>query len=95
MNRKRLRVTGDSPFNVRDERGSKQSCLVRVAELVGFGGIVAATAIAALAGCADGALPSAPPPPARAPRPPADKLDAMFTAWRQDIDSVPFRWEVA
>jgi hypothetical protein len=50
MSRKRLRVTGDSPFNVRNERGSKQSCFVRIAELVGFGGIVAATTVAALAG---------------------------------------------
>jgi hypothetical protein len=41
---------GDSPYNLRNERGSKQSCLVRVAELVGFGGIVAVTVSAALAG---------------------------------------------
>lgn len=41
---------GDSPYNLRNERGSKQSCLVRAAELVGFGGIVAATTLAALVG---------------------------------------------
>lgn len=50
MSSKRIRTTGDSPFNVRNERGSKQSCFVRAAELVGFGGIVAATTVAALAG---------------------------------------------
>lgn len=48
MNAKRIRTTGDSPFNVRNERGSKQSCMVRAAELLGVGGIVAATAVAAL-----------------------------------------------
>ncbi|MGH2868241.1 MAG: hypothetical protein ACRDNK_11835 [Solirubrobacteraceae bacterium] len=97
----RRRITGDSPRNVRDGRGSKGSCLVRAAELVGFGGIVAATALAALAGCADGVLPSRAPEPARAPRPPADEVDAalaqgdtlarMLHTWRADIDSVPFR----
>lgn len=46
----RIRVTGDAPANRRDERGSRQSCLVRAAELVGFGGIVAATVLAALVG---------------------------------------------
>lgn len=50
MSKKRLRTTGDSPFNVRNERGSKQSCLTRIAELVGFGGIVAATVVAAAVG---------------------------------------------
>lgn len=47
---KRIRTTGDSPFNVRNERGSRQSCVVRVAELVGFGGIVAVTVVAAVFG---------------------------------------------
>ena len=41
---------GDSPNNQRNERGSRQSCLVRAAELLGFGGIVAATVVAALVG---------------------------------------------
>ncbi|MBB2505998.1 hypothetical protein [Amycolatopsis echigonensis] len=48
----RIRVTGDSPHNRRDERGSKLSCLQRIGELVGFAGIVAVTAVAALAGLA-------------------------------------------
>ncbi|MGW4484290.1 hypothetical protein ACWEOE_10680 [Amycolatopsis sp. NPDC004368] len=67
----------------------------RLGQRLGFLGLVVVTALSALAGCAEGALPSGPPEPARAPRPPADKLDAMFAAWRADIDSVPFRWEVA
>lgn len=39
-----------SPYNLRNERGSKQSCLVRAAELLGFGGIVAATVFASVVG---------------------------------------------
>lgn len=46
----RIRITGDSPHNQRDERGSRRSCLARLAELVGFSGIVAATVLAALLG---------------------------------------------
>jgi hypothetical protein len=96
----RIRITGDSPENDRDDRGSKRSCFTRAAELAGFGGIVAATALAALAGCADGVLPSRAPEPAPAPRPPADEVDAalargdtlarMLHTWRADIESVPF-----
>lgn len=41
---------GDSPYNLRNERSSKQSCLVRAAELLGFGGIAMATVGAALIG---------------------------------------------
>lgn len=60
--------------------------------------MVAALASVALlaAGCNERAVPSGPPEPARAPRPPADPLAAMLAAWRSDVDSVPFpRWEVA
>jgi hypothetical protein len=60
----------------------------------------AVTALAAVAllgaGCNDSVVPSGPSQPARAPRPPADRIDAMFTAWLQDIDSVPYpEWKVA
>jgi hypothetical protein len=48
------------------------------------------------AGCNDSVRPSGRPEQARAPRPPADKLDAMFTAWLQELDSVPYpEWKVA
>lgn len=39
-----------SPYNLRNERGSRQSCLVRAAELLGFGGVVAATVFASVVG---------------------------------------------
>ncbi|MFF4600600.1 hypothetical protein [Amycolatopsis sp. NPDC001319] len=81
------------PKPAKDGRKSK---LQRLGERIGFLGLFVVTALSALAGCADGVLPSGPPEPARAPQTPADKLDAMFTAWLKDIDSVPFpRWEVA
>lgn len=60
-----------------------------------------ALALPMLAGCNDGVLPSGPPAPARAPRPPADELDAalagddalgaMLRAWCSDIGSEPLR----
>ncbi|WP_033288288.1 hypothetical protein [Amycolatopsis jejuensis] len=53
----------------------------------------------AVTGCNNGPLPDGPPPPARAPRPPADAVDqaltadddlgAMLRAWRADVDSEP------
>lgn len=62
---------------------------------------VLALALPVVAGCNDGVLPSGPPAPARAPRPPADELDAalagndalgaLLRAWRSDIGNEPLR----
>ncbi|WP_326565115.1 hypothetical protein VSH64_25055 [Amycolatopsis rhabdoformis] len=75
---------------------ARKSKLQGLGARIGFVGIALVTAVTALAGCADGVLPSGPPEPARAPRPPAEQLNAMFAAWRADIDSVPYpEWKVA
>lgn len=60
--------------------------------------VLAAVAVLG-AGCNGTTLPSGPPEPARAPRPPADdivraldgfdELVPWFRAWRDDIDSEP------